>query len=51
MAGWYRQGTVALTPGSAAVTGAGTMWMGVVRPGSAFTTDGRTLYEIREVAS
>lgn len=51
MAGWYRQGTVALTPGSAAVTGAGTMWMGVVRPGSAFTTDGRTLYEIREVAN
>lgn len=51
MAGWYRQGTVALTPGSAAVAGAGTMWMGVVRPGSAFTTDGRTLYEIREVAN
>ncbi|MBP2307402.1 hypothetical protein GBZ48_28815 [Azospirillum melinis] len=51
MAGWYRQGTVALTPGSAAVAGAGTMWMGVVRPGSAFTTDGRTLYEIRDVAN
>ncbi|CAO3363085.1 LamG-like jellyroll fold domain-containing protein [Azospirillum melinis] len=51
MAGWYRQGTVALTPGSAAVAGAGTMWMGVVRPGSAFTTDGRTLYEIREIAN
>lgn len=51
MAGWYRQGTVALTPGSAAVAGTGTMWMGVVRPGSAFTTDGRTLYEIREVAN
>lgn len=51
MAGWYRQGTVALTPGSAAVAGAGTMWMGVVRPGSAFTIDGRTLYEIREVAN
>lgn len=51
MAGWYRQGTVALTPGSAAVAGTGTMWMGVVRPGSAFTIDGRTLYEIREVAN
>ncbi|WP_042445200.1 LamG domain-containing protein [Azospirillum sp. B510] len=50
MAGWYRQGTVALTPGSAAVAGTGTMWLGVLRPGSAFTTDGRTLYEIREVA-
>lgn len=51
MAGWYRQGTVALTPGSAAVAGTGTMWTGVVRPGSAFTIDGRTLYEIREVAN
>ncbi|KAA0573371.1 hypothetical protein [Azospirillum sp. Sh1] len=50
MAGWYRQGTVTLTQGSAAVTGSGTLWLGAVRDGSTFTTDYKTLYEVVSVS-
>lgn len=44
--GWYRTGTVAVTSGSTAVIGTGTLWSLNAKPGDAFTIDGTKIYEI-----
>ncbi len=52
MAGWYRTGTVSVTAGSAAVTGAGTLWVtNGIQVGDAFTLDNVILYEVQAVTA
>lgn len=47
---WYRQGTVAVTNGSTAVTGTTTAWTTNVKPGDGITFDGgASWYEIESV--
>jgi hypothetical protein len=48
---WYRTGTISVTNGSTAVTGAGTAWVGIVYIGDALVApDGRN-YEVASVNS
>lgn len=46
---WYRQGTVAVTNGSTAVTGTTTAWSTNVKAGDGFSLDGATWYEVASV--
>jgi len=52
MSTWYKTGTVAVTNGSATVTGTGTAWSANVKVGEAFRlSGGQRLYEITAVVS
>lgn len=48
---WYATGTVAVTNGSAVVTGTTTGWTNQVRPGDIFTRDKARIYEVLTVDS
>lgn len=48
---WYRTGTIAVTNGSATVTGAGTAWVENVRVGDGLQGPDGRLYEVTNVAS
>lgn len=48
---WYRSGTISLTNGSAAVTGAGTAWILNASVGEALLAPDGKLYEISAIAS
>lgn len=48
---WYRTGTASFTNGSAAVTGAGTTWIGNVAVGEALLGPDGRLYEVASIVS
>jgi len=50
---WYRVGTIAVTNGSAAVAGTGTLWgdVGTLNPGDIFTGPDSKLYEVLTINS
>lgn len=51
MTAWYKTGSVAVTNGSATVTGTGTGWASQVKAGDLFTLNRDRFYEVASVAS